>query len=297
MGAVVQFRETQLSLIRRTVAKDCDAAEFDWAIEICKATRLDPLRRQIYFFVFHKDNPKKRNMVPVVAIGGYRAIAARTGNYRPGKSYTVLHDPACTDALTNPLGISHATATVWQHSHGQWFEVEATAYWSEFAPIVDEWKDNSKTGRKLLDPKKDGWHKMPRVMIEKCAEALALRKAWPEEFAGLYAEGETDRAEVLDITPSEMADAADATKRLEVIGGGNRILIDWVDGEPLQPVQIGKLGDAAIQFIREHDAEVVQMWAERNAHGLREYWAHDKDGCLSVKAEIEKKKSQRVAAE
>ena len=159
MGAVVQFRDNQLALIRKTVAKDCDAAEFDWAMEICRATKLDPLRRQIYFFVYHKENPKKRQMVPVVAIGGYRAIAARTGNYRPGKTVTHL-DPSLIDTDINPLGISHATATVFQHSHGDWHEVEASAYWSEFAPIVDKWADDQetgqrvKTGKRFLDQKK-----------------------------------------------------------------------------------------------------------------------------------------------
>lgn len=301
MGAVVQFRDTQLALIRKTVAKDCDAAEFDWAMEICRATKLDPLRRQIYFFVYHKNDAKKRQMVPVVAIGGYRAIAARTGNYRPGKAVTII-DPACVDAATNPLGVSHATATVWQFSHGDWHEVEATAYWGEFAPIVDHWKDDPETGQRVksgkrtLDPKKDGWHRMPRVMIEKCAEALALRKAWPDDFAGLYVEGETDRAEVLDLTPSEMADTAESAKRLEAIGGPGRILIDWVDGEPLQPVPVGKLGDACLDFIQRNEPDVVAMWAERNTHGLREYWAHDKDGCLAVKRAIETKKQAPVVA-
>ena len=218
MGAIVQLRDNQLALIRKTVAKDCDAAEFDWAMEICRATKLDPLRRQIYFFVYNKDNPKKRQMVPVVAIGGYRAIAARTGNYRPGKTITHL-DSTLIDPETNPMGISHATAIVWQFSHGDWHEIEASAYWAEFAPIIDKWRDDPesgqrvKTGKRFLDPKKDGWHRMPRVMIEKCAEAMALRKAWPDDFAGLYVEGETDRVEALDLTPSELADTAESAKR------------------------------------------------------------------------------------
>ena len=321
MGAVVQFRDQQLALIRKTVAKDCDSAEFDWAMEICRATKLDPLRRQIYFFVFNKDEPKKRQMVPVVAIGGYRAIAARTGNYRPGKSVTYL-DPSLVDKDTNPLGISHATASVWQYAHGEWFEVEATAHWSEFAPIKTDveggydwvdtgevWPDSGKPKRRkvqrdpnaepkaMLDPGKDGWRRMPRVMIEKCAEAFALRKAWPDDFAGLYIEGETDRAEALELSPSELADAADTTKRLEVVGGFNRILIDWTDGEPLQSVEVGRLGDAALAFIRENDADRVKLWADRNVHGLREYWARDKDGCLAVKAAIEAKMAAPVAAE
>lgn len=84
MNALALTDDKQLALIRRTVAKDCDAAEFDLFIHVCRAVRLDPLRRQIYAFVFGKDNPKKRQMTIVTSIGGYRSIAERTGNYRPG---------------------------------------------------------------------------------------------------------------------------------------------------------------------------------------------------------------------
>lgn len=319
MGAVVQFGEKQLALIRRTVAKDCDQAEFDWAVEICRATKLDPLRRQIYFFVFNKDEPKKRQMVPVVAIGGYRAMAERTGNYRPGKTETFC-DEAARDPLCNPLGITHATATVFKYSHGDWFPVEATAYWDEFAPIIEtgeggsEWVDSGfkypdnhpKAGKpkmkkvaigntvRKLDSAKDGWRKMPRVMIEKCAEALALRKAWPDDFSGLYGEGELDRAESLDLTPSELADAADRSDRMAKIGGPNAIMIQWEPQTALERVPVGRFGDQAMAFIAEHmkrgeeEPGAIREWAERNRHSIREYWAHDKDGALALKAELEK---------
>ena len=318
MGALVPFNDKQLALIRRTVAKDCDAAEFDWAVSICKATGLDPLRRQIYFFVFNKDDPAKRNMVPVVAIGGYRSMAERTGNYRPGKT-TTHFDETAKDPLCNPLGVSHATATVWKFSHGEWFEIEASAYWSEFAPIKTDveggfdwidtgetWPDTGKPKKKkvprqagakqvsMLDPTKDGWRKMPRIMIEKCAEALALRKAWPDDFSGLYGEGELDRAEALDMTPSEMANASEREDRMAKLGGLNAIMIQWEPNAPIERVPTGRFADLAMAFIGEHmkrgqeEPSAIMEWADRNRHSIRDYWARDKDGALALKTEIEK---------
>ena len=138
---------------------------------------------------------------------------------------------------------------------------------------------------------------MPRLMLEKCAEAKALRRGWPEDYAGTYAEGEMDRAEVLDLTPSEMANAAETEDRLSKIGGPNRILIDWLDGAELQPVTVGQLGDQAIAFVAKHAEEpsVIMQWQQRNRYGLQEYWARDKDGALAVKAAIEKALEQEAA--
>jgi phage recombination protein Bet len=256
---------------------------------------LDPLRRQIYAFVFNKQDPKKRQMTIVTSIAGYRAIADRTGAYRPGPT-EVMTDVTMADPATNPRGISHAIATVYKHSHGEWHEVTETAYWEEFAPLKEVWQDNQPTGKFVLDPKKDGWRRMPRVMIEKCAEAKALRRAWPDDFAGLAMEDEMDRAFTIDATATELADAAAAEKRLELIGGGNKLTIDWCDGAGNVREPIGTFGDKAIKYIRENPAMAAEF-AERNEGNLREYWAYDKSGALAVKVEIDKAKTTAAVQE
>jgi phage recombination protein Bet len=298
MSALMTWNEKQLALIRRTVAKDCDPAEFDQFIHICRAVRLDPLRRQIYAFVFNKADPKKRQMTIVTSIGGYRSIAERTGNYRPGPTEIVI-DESLVDPNTNPKGISHAVATIYKHSHGEWHPVQETAYWEEFAPLKEVWADGAPSGKFSLDSKKDGWRRMPRVMIEKCAEAKALRRAWPDDFAALMTEEEVDRSHTLDLTATELADAGEQKQRLEMIGGPNALTVDWCDGGELQRVPSGKFGDEVLAFIDKSRDEPLSVlaFADRNRVTLQEYWALDKAGALELKKVLEPFEALRPAAE
>jgi phage recombination protein Bet len=283
MNAIVQWSDKQLSLIRNTVAKDTSPAEFDLFVHTCRAVRLDPLRKQVYAFVFGKKDPEKRQLTIVTSIGGYRSIAERTGAYRPDDK-APRFDMGEKNPDTNPLGIQRCEVTVYKHSHGEWWPVVGEAWWDEYVPLY----------KGKIDETKRGWIKMPRIMIAKCAEAAALRKAWPDDFANLYEESEIDRQHSIDLTPSEMADAGEQNRRLEMIGGKNAIMIDWMDGEPLQRVPAGKFGDQAMAFIQQHmkpgeeEASHVIMWRDKNRHALTEYWAFDKDGALTLKAELEK---------
>lgn len=290
--------EKQLALIRRTVAKDCDPAEFDQFIHMCRAVRLDPLRRQIYAFVFHKGDPRKRQMTVVTSIGGYRSIAERTGNYRPGATEVII-DPDVASPATNPRGISHAIATVYKHSHGEWHPITETAYWDEFAPIKEIWDNGEPSGRFVLDPKKDGWRRMPRVMIEKCAEAKALRRAWPDDFAALMVEDEMDRAHALDLTASELAAQGDATRKLELVGGKDALTVDWCDGSQLSRVPDGKFAEAFLSFASRKDITAMEARAvwHRNLAARTEFKARHGSDYLSLQREYEALTERKEADE
>jgi phage recombination protein Bet len=279
MTALALYEGKQLDLIRRTVAKDANDAEFDTFIHICKATRLDPLRRQAYCFVFGKNgDPKWRTMTVVTAIGGYRSIADRTGTYRPDEDDArIEYSEDAKNPATNPLGIVKAVVYVWKFSHGEWHRVAGSAHWDEYVPLKDG----------VIDTKKTGWVKMPRIMIAKVAEASALRKGWPDDFAGLEIEEEVDRR-TIDITPSEMAQTASVQDRIARVGGTG-VLIDWCDGEPLQKVPLGKFVDQVIAYTISHreDPARVVMWETRNNVALKEFWAHDKSGALEIKKTLE----------
>jgi hypothetical protein len=77
-----------------------------------------------------------------------------------------------------------ATVTVWRLVGGQRGAFTATARWSEYKPESNDFM----------------WLKMPFTMLGKCAEALALRRGFPVQLAGLYAKEEFDQAPA-DVDP------------------------------------------------------------------------------------------------
>lgn len=286
------LNNSALALIRRTVAADCNDDEFNLYIAYCTSLKLDPRRRQIYALVYNKDKPDKRKMSIIVAIDGFRAIAARSGCYRPDEDEPRFEIDPEQKGPTNPLGLVKAVVKVWQFSHGAWHPVTAVAYWDEYAPIEDEWAWDDASGKRKPTGKKHPsgkWATMGRLMLAKVAEALALRKAWPDDFSGVYSEEEVDRSKVIDVSPSEAAAEGAKQERLERIGGGNRILIDWLDNKPLDGVPVGSLADRVCEFIEQHREEPSQilMFQERNRIGLKEFWAAHPGDALELRKKIE----------
>lgn len=282
-----------LALIRRTVATDCNENEFELFVHAARHLRLDPLRRQIYAFVFNKDDAKKRRMSIVTSIDGLRTIAARTEDYRPDdEEPSIEYDESAKDAATNPYGIVKAVVRCYRHSHGGWHRVVGSAHWSEFAPIKDEWAwDNEQgkrapTGKKTLDGK---WGQMGRLMLCKVAEAQALRKAWPDDLSSVYVDEEMDRAKVIDLSATELIEHAAAEDRQARIGGPG-LMVDWLDAnKPLEKVPLGRFADRVLEFINENADQpaAIKMFTERNRDSLREFWAHSPGDALELKKRTE----------
>lgn len=148
----------QIDTIKQTVARGANDAQLALFLQVCKSRELDPFTKQVYF------TPQGI----IVSIDGLRAIAERTGCYAPG--------PTRFEYDANG-GLVAAHVTVRKLVAGQWFDVEASAYYEEYkgtSPI---------------------WRRMPKVMLEKCGESRALRKCFPAHLSGLYESSEMDQAQ------------------------------------------------------------------------------------------------------
>ena len=292
-----------LALIRRTVAADTNDDEFNLFAHTARHLRLDPLRRQVFAIVHNKDKPDKRKLTIITAIDGLRSIADRTGAYRPDEEEPTYDTDAALKNTNNPAGLIKATVRVYKHSHGAWFKVTASAYWEEYAPLRDEWAENRETGRrgptgnKTLDTSGQ-WGKMPRLMLAKVAEALAIRKAWPDDLSNVYVVEEIDRTRVADMLPSEAAAEGAAQDRMERIGAGKTILTSWEPMDALEPVPVGVFADKAVAFILNHidEPSAIRGWQIRNREGLKQFWAHAPGDALEVKKAIEKALAADAAA-
>jgi phage recombination protein Bet len=290
-----RFRPAQLALIQR-MNPDCSPDEFNVFMSVASQLGLDPLRKQIYAFVFGKDNPEKRRMSLVVGIDGFRAIAARSGEYRPDdRAPRITYDERNINQDCNPLGIISAEVTVYKRVAGDWWPITAVAFWDEHAPLVkdDEWQTNAKgksffkgNGHYKLDPKKDTWRRMARLMIAKCAEAQAIRRGWPEDLSAVYSDEELDRSKTLDLTASEIVEKQHVEDRLTLIGGADSILFDMGDG--LERVPLGKAADMILERFKTMQPHEVLQWRNTNKVTFNEFWARNKTDALGVKREIER---------
>jgi phage recombination protein Bet len=171
--------ESKIDLIRRTVAAGATADELELFFHQARRAGLDPLAKQIYFV--------KRQGKGVVQVGidGLRLIADRTGQYAGSDDAEF--------AAPNERGFpSAAKVTVYKMVQGQRCPFGATARWEEYFPG---------------DAQGFQWKRMPHAMLAKCAEALALRKAFPADMSGLYVHEEMEQAERSDApTPLQVVE-------------------------------------------------------------------------------------------
>lgn len=286
------YDPAQLALIRRTVAADTTPDEFNMFVEIAKRAGLDPFRRQLYCLVYSKDNPDKRKVAFITGIDGFRAVAARNGDYRPDDQEPVfVTDEAAKDPETNPQGFVKATVKAFKRHGNEWHPLVGVAYWNEFAPLKEIWspgEDGKRrpTGRFEID-KKGNWFRMPHVMLAKCAEAQALRKGWPEDLSGIYSPEEMERP-MVDITASQAVEQHETEKRLALVHAKDTIPIQWGLGEPIEAVPVGKLGDKVAEHLGKlQTAAEVEHWRDTNTAGLNQFWALHKSDALELKKAVE----------
>lgn len=293
----------QLDTIKRTVAVDTNDEEFSLFIEYARAKHLDPFSKQIIAVVYSKNDPAKRKLTIIVTQEGQRVLAARCRDYRPAETEPEFTYDEALKGPTNPLGIEKATVTLWkQDNAGTWYPVKGWAFWAEYAPTKEEWafdpetQKRKPTGKISLDTS-GNWAKMPRAMLAKCANMVALRAGWPETFSNVYSEEEVDRERVMDLTASEMVEQEREDRRKKFIAmSDDEYPFVGADGI-LSFIPAGRYGDHVIAAARACTSLAdFDGMKTRNRDGLQRFWAVHKDDALAVSAELEKVRAALVKA-
>lgn len=163
----------QLSALKSLGLAQADAGDLAFFFHQAQRTGLDPFARQIYMI-----NRGGRWGIQT-SIDGFRIIAQRSGQY------------------------AGQTAPYWCGEDGEWEDVwlvstpplaaKIGVYRTNFAEptwAVARWESYAVLNNPI-------WKKMPDVMLAKCAESLALRKAFPNDLSGIYTDEEMSQVDVV----------------------------------------------------------------------------------------------------
>lgn len=154
----------QTDLIRKTIAAEASDAELALFFYDCRRRGVHPLDKLIHF------TKRKGKYTPVTSIDFFRSRAAQTHEHMGTDDAVYTGDPEDPDFA--------ATVTVYRMVQGEKCPFTATARYGEYVPA----DDNAFM-----------WRKMPHNQLGKCAEALALRKAFPQELENLHTTEELAR--------------------------------------------------------------------------------------------------------
>lgn len=171
------FDAEKVALIKRMIAPNANADELALFVQVCQKTGLDPFARQIY--CIHRGG----KMGIQTSIDGFRLIAERTRHYAGQLGpFWCGEDGVWKDVWLSNKAPSAAKVAVLRDDFKE--PLWGVANWNFYAQSSPLWT-------------KGGAH-----MLAKCAESLALRKAFPQELSGLYTGDEMDQA-APDYTPPQ----------------------------------------------------------------------------------------------
>lgn len=196
-GDQTAWTEQQIAVLRAAgVGEEVTQAELDVFLHECQRTKLDPFSKQIYLIGRYDKQLRRKAFRSQTGIDGYRVVAHRVAREERVELEYEETQWCGPDAVWRDVWIWREpplAAKVVVRKNGKPFPAVATM--AEYAATDS---DGNLTSM---------WRRMPANQLEKCAEAKALRRAFPNDLGGIYTAEEMEQAD------AQQDQAADAVVR------------------------------------------------------------------------------------
>ena len=218
MSNLVQMKDQEidanvLATLKNSIYPGAKDESIAMAISYCKAAGLDPLLKPVHIVPMSVKNSETGSSnyrdVVMPGIGLYRIQAARSNQYagvsEPEFGETIIED---LDGVTVSYPL-WCKVVVKKIVCGNIVEFAAKEYWKENYAAAG--KEN---GRKLTSPNAM-WQKRPFAQLAKCAEAQALRKAFPEFISHQPTAEEMEGKVLNEFEPKDLTSSVQANTALK----------------------------------------------------------------------------------
>jgi len=264
MNAIAQIQPSRLP-IAPAIAKEFEIQPTEWrvlvdqifpaaksvesvmmALAYCRKRNLDIFKKPVHIVPMWSS--AKKQMVETVwpGIAEIRTTAARTGEYagieavefgpsieRTFSGQTGGHN---TDTITKKVRFPEwASVVVYRIVQGQKCAYHAKVFWEETYATIGK-----------SDVPNDMWAKRPRGQLDKCVEAAALRKAFPEELGNTYAAEEMEGRSLDGATIEHVATAQPPAPPKPPVPPSQQIAA---------PAETGEVIEQTAEFVEDAGAE------------------------------------------
>lgn len=243
------------ALVEAIFPNATEVASVILALSYCKARRLDPFKRNVHLVPIW--NSQLRRMIDTVwpGIGELRTTAIRTGQYA-GRDHTET-GPMVTEKIGS-IEVTYpewAQVTVYRLVAGQRVA---------FAGPRVYWKETyAERGGKDKDPTPNAmWAKRPLGQLDKCAEAAALRAAFPEEVGNEITSDEVNTRYLQEHSPPHVQLEGSRSDQLATLLSDETeqsIEVEEVSDNPLLPAE----GEDPVSYVQRIKEAVLRSSSDQ----------------------------------
>ncbi len=192
-GALVTAEQANAirTALKTSLYPGASDASVDMVLAYCEAARLDPMQKPVHIVPMWDGKAREMRDVVMPGIGLYRTNAARTGQFAG------MSEPEFGPMVTERVGNKEVTYPDWcrvtayrQLPSGHIAEFTAVEYWIENYAI--------KGGKEQDQSPNAMWSKRVRGQLAKCAQAQALRMAFPEAVGAVPTAEEMEGREIIE---------------------------------------------------------------------------------------------------